>query len=180
MDQSNTKPPEPEPRKPRTRKDRGFPPYRLPDIDSVAVPAPIIPKPPAAVHPELGEHDVKAEIIVKLSTRNGSVFNQIENAVMPGLLDPANQGIMARVVETQFAYMRDIAIRGFNKLIDDNRKPEVAPEKSKGASVSEMAAMQKAIARPVPKEPGELESGKPPYPTAPGTTFRPSLSPPPK
>lgn len=161
----------------RPRRERGKPTFtptlRPEPSDTKAL------KPPEVVDASLGENDVRAQVIVRLTTRYGMVFANEDNEILGGFLDTANRGHMAKIMEIRFNRMRDFVIRGFSHLMDE--KAKVAEPKPKETPKETRSTKMLPARLPSGGAAGEPEEeGKPPLPTRPGAGFTPPLAPPPK
>ena len=163
--------------KARPRRERGKPTY-TPTKRPEPLPDPA-PKPPEVVDPSLGENDVRAQVIVKLTTRYGTHFINEDSEILGGFLDPAHRGHMSKVMEIRFEKMCAFVVRGFSQLMEERIKAEEA--KPKEPPRTEGRSMKVTPSRPLnggtKGEP--IEEGKPPLPARPGAGFMPPLAPPP-
>ena len=158
-----------------SRKARGKAVYKLPvspaltEREKTAVDMPLV------MNPDIGEHDVQIDFRIELKTRSGTQFVESEKTSLPGLLDPENRGHMAKIMERRFEEMRDLAVRGFNQLIERNLKAQEAKTKP---PVEEPRMPRKFLAPGlIGGSPGEpVEEGLAPVPKPPGT-FHPPLNP---
>lgn len=160
------------------RKDRGKAVYRPPaSVAQAQLPATATTV-PEVLNPDIAEHDIRISLEIKLESRMHPPFQFEDRASLPGLLDPANRGHMAHVVERRFEEMRDQVVRGFNKLIDQKAatvEPKAKPSAEEprpvrklppmvltGGSAGESAAEPEVA--PLPKPPGTFHPPLNPVP----------------
>lgn len=139
------------PRPPKTKPKFVALDVHLPKDSVAAVAAPPVdskPAEPAVVNSDLGHFDVQAKVSVVITDRYGRVFQNEENVIMGGMLDPANRGILARGIEGHWEQMRGVVISTFGKLIDERVKaatpPAPAPETASPTNVK-LAKTQQPI-----------------------------------
>lgn len=159
----NTKPAAEEQIKTFSRQARGKAVYRPPEPPAETFTQ--VPETESVAFPEVGPEDVEMIMAIELRTRKGLIARDRDQAILPGLLDPANRGHMARSVERRFEEMRDLVVQRFNQIIDKNLKasePKTTPETEvrsrgrfpAGGAVVEVSPPEDDAVAPYPKPPG--------------------------